>query len=335
MTKIALFHLSAPTLGGRVSYTYYLAQSLRSQGLEPEIYEVKSKNETSLRRFAGEWPYRNITLANAVQIVRSTPSLITAMDKNFSEIGRELLTKKAGLVLHKPEKLTRRVIGILKGCGNPVIAPSQLLADQLLKLGIDAACIPYPYPYDVLPARPRPLSSVSLGRIERNRWFDRIFRVNQCLRDSGLSGRIIQIYGDENRVFAFKEVAPTVPDWRSLGYIGTFEAGTGSSVAADAELVIDLKDERSGVVGYPIIEAWAGGATPMIREERYLTLCRYDSDPDFREAFAICPGDEKAFAKRIAEGPTPSLSEETRKKLLFKHLPSSVIPAYIEALRIK
>jgi len=335
VTKVALFHLSAQPLGGRVSYTYYLAQSLKDQGIEPEIFEVKSKNEKTSRVFAGEWTYRNITLRSAIQVAASMPTLITALDKKFSESGLELLLQKAGLVLHKPEKLTRRMIGLLKGCRTSVIAPSQLLADELVRLRIDATFAPYPYPYDALPARQRSLAAVSLGRIERGRGFDFVFRVNQRLRDDGQTHRMIAAWGEENRVYTYKDIASIVPDWRELGYSGTFEPGTGASIAADADVVVDLKEDRSGVLTYPIIEAWAAGAIPLIRPDRFQILKRFESDPDYCTFFQSYPADVEAFAKMLAEREYSQLSEEDRLKILAKHRPSKVIPAYIEALHIE
>lgn len=336
MSKVALFHLSSPIIGGRMSYTYYLAQSMKDAGLEPEIYEVKSRNEKAARVFAGEWPYRNVTLKTAVQIANSVPSLITALDKHFYEPGMELLNQKAALTVHKHGKLTPRMIGVLKGCKTRVIAPSSALAGDLVDLGIDATAAPYPYPFEHLPARERPLSAVSMGRLERNRGFKHIFRVNKCLKDTGLSHQSIATFGEENRVFTYKEITPIVPEWRELGYSGTFEPGTGASIAADAAMVIDLREEATGVISYPIIEAWAGGATPMVSELRYSSIARfnnlYESGNFF---FELYNGDEKALASRIASGNYRQIPEEDRIKILQKHLPSSVIPSYIRALHIK
>ena len=103
-----LFYLSKNTFGGWVTYTAHLYRALEKVGLNPHLYKVTKRTESTTRDFGYGLRYKNTGMQGVAKIPLVDPCLIVAVQKNFYGQAIQLLEKGAYITIHDPTELRNK-----------------------------------------------------------------------------------------------------------------------------------------------------------------------------------------------------------------------------------
>lgn len=265
---IALFFMRRDFGGGSTSFTAHLYMSLKHAGYFPFIYRVTERGDGRQRPFAqyAEVFYQNISEAEALRLIKFTPSLMTgACHPKFLEFNYNIILDMidAGMrcVIHDPNEF--HVYEHAPFVEKPIlIRPSM---KQLCPAGV---YIPHPYMriYTEVPTGLRPLMAVSISRVTFVKRTEIILAANRLLSPE----KQIIIRGAENRLYTKHKLSKLFSEYEQgqTGYPLTW--GAGAQECSQAKFMVDMSGQKPGGGGssqYSFMEAWDAGAIPIIHED--------------------------------------------------------------------
>lgn len=254
---ISLFDLSGVQFGGWASFTAHLALRLEALDEEVRVFRVGGRTENKVRAWRGIG-YQNLSQLAALAQCESGPALMTAVGKKQAEFAGRLAEAGAKVVLHDP---TEKHVAELAGCPTVVIREANM-ADGRTFLS---------HPYQVGLGHPgrRCFRAVAYSRLDWDKRTGTIVEANELLADDP-SGRFVELYGAENRLYTHHRLGTLHPDWRDH-YHGQMpsDLGAGVTVASMGELAVDL----SVIVGdgggtqYTHLEAFEAEAALVLHSD--------------------------------------------------------------------
>lgn len=264
--SVALFHMYRKFGGGTTSFTIHLYQALKLLGRKPAIYRVKERGERKERPlglYEGV-SYRNITIDEALKIVKNSPSLMTApCNQKFMPYCPDaiprLMQQGMRTVLHDP---TEFEIYDMSKLQKPIcIRPS------MKKHVPSAVFIPHPYVkcgVDFSKAK-RPWLAVSISRMTFRKRSNLIFEANAMLPKE----RRVVFRGSENRMFTRFSIMPKYPDYEQGKTGFPMEWGAAVKECAKAKFAVDMSwfPQDGGGSQYTFMEAWDAGTVNVVHDD--------------------------------------------------------------------
>jgi hypothetical protein len=265
-SKVALFHMYRKFGGGTTSFTIHLYQSLKLIGKEPMIYRVKEhgeRNERQLGLYDGV-KYRNITIDEALKIVKDTPSLMTApCNPEFMPYCPDTIPRlmKRGMrtVLHDPTEFEIYNMGKLQ---KPIC-----IRPAMKKHVPDAIFIPHPYvrAFNGAVETKRPWLAVSIARITFVKRSEIIFEANKVLPKY----QRVVFRGGENRLFTRFKIMPHYPSYVQGKTGFPMSWGAAAQECAKAKFAVDMSwfPDDGGGSQYTFMEAWDAGTVNVVHND--------------------------------------------------------------------
>jgi hypothetical protein len=327
--KLALFYLSDSVYGGWITYTCHLVRSLREQGVEVDLYEIKSKTELKRRCFAEEIEYQNLSMEDALSIASEEPSLVHVLGKKHYEVGFPIVKACRGIVVHDTSEVSTKLLDFLKEYEIQPITIRRAVEGFLKEQGIEARTILHPYVPQDLHRIERKKNAVSTARICWDKFTHWILEANEILEKQGLSELRVRLHGFDNRAYSVRKLTPAFPKWREQ-WAGKFEYGEGPKIAATAKFSVDLSDIRKDGGGsqYTFLEAFDAG-TVLVLNKAWLAV-QGDVMKDGVNCIGVGGPEELAEVLK---------SQDTFRKIraagyheLENHSPQVIVPQYFEHL---
>lgn len=321
--------------GGAKSFTCHLYHSLHLLKHHVRLFRITKKSERSFRQFRPGVKYQNLSLAAAVNVARSMPSMITySIWKQYEEAVCALINAGSGVVVHDPAEFHREFFDAMADARIRPAVIRKVNRRTLRKAGLDPVFIPHPYiPHDkrCKPLHKRPKHAVSLSRIDFRKHIDIIIDANERLPE----GKRVEIAGHENRRYTHFKLDKDSPGWRA-NHIGSFPSGLWAAVqlAKQYKFVVDMTAIKGdgGGTQYTFLEAWDAGCALVLNKAWLL-----------KKSNILEPGKHALFVEDGAElaetlmGPIPGELKYAGSKLLERHTPDKVVPrvvGYLEKVQI-
>lgn len=326
MRPVGLFYLTHVRFGGFASFTAHLYRALLLRGWAPFLYKVGARSEDRPRSFGNGIGYRNVSLAEALDLARASPAIITcAYWKKQETAIRALLGVGASIVLHDPTEFAPGMIGLLREKRSRVVAIRRRGQEALSAIGVESTFIPHPYVRAPVEAVERSTHAIALSRVDWDKHTEIIAGANRLLEPE----RRVRIFGEINRMYSHHKLDSAFPEWEAE-YAGRFplDWGAAARLARSARFVVDMSAISGDGDGtqYTFLEAWDAGAA-LVVSDRWIA----------RGGEAVRPG-ETAFVAGGAEELAAILSDEdpervTRRgeRILEQHAPETIVPRYEEA----
>ena len=253
---IALVYLAKPRFGGWVTYTAHLFKSLCANGVRPYLFKQSNKSENTTRPYAQSVHYQNLSGADLLSL--DMPVLIVALDKNYMEIGKELLKRGAQIVIHDTMEQNSNFISYLKKNEISPITIRPIVSGWFADQGIHAPYIPHPYVRQVKTAYKKTRKAVATSRIDFDKHTEIICAAN-------VINPSIDIYGAENRLFTFHKIEKEYPNWRER-YHGQFKSVY--PIVGSADYMVDMTaiHQDGGGSQYTFLEAWDTGTICVLNK---------------------------------------------------------------------
>lgn len=323
---VSLFYLAEPKFGGWVSFTAHLALSLAACGYDARIYRVGVRTESRGRDFGRGLSYANVSLADAVALASSGPTVITAVGPKFAATASKLLAVGAGVVVHDPTELKSKPLCEALAASRRVVVIRERVIDHVRRvIGEDPRLVLHPYVRmsDDVP-RERPVHAVAFSRLDWDKHTLTIAEANAKL----LLPRRVAIYGAENSMYTHLKIDSAVPGWREQ-YHGRFAPTLDAAVrlAEGAQYVVDLSAIAGDGDGtqYTFLEAWDAGATLIVNAKWIVT-----GKGAVRAETAIAVTDAEDLARVLNARTRPNMDAVCRAQLA-QHAPAKVVPQFVEA----
>lgn len=218
-----LLYLSNSRYGGWVTFTTHLYHGLVGGpplAKEPfqvskdhTVVRVTTRTEKTYRDMGNYVPYRNMCEEDVLALAdEDEPVLITALDKNYRELGMKLLEKGVHIVIHDPTELRNPEF-------REFINPKQVIVIRrsMLKHMPEAVFIPHPYipvgktdPLNFKDWAHRPLNAISVSRLDFDKNSHWLFEANRKLPED----RQIEIRGSENRMYTKNKIVNVYPEYK-------------------------------------------------------------------------------------------------------------------------
>lgn len=249
---VNLVYLSKNTTGGWVTFTSHLLRVLTAAGLRPQILKRGNSTERFRRNFGYGLMYRNVSEADLISVTRKIPTIIVAIQKNFTEIAQDLLDAGAHMVVHDPAENSSRLDfkhspWVVRRSGKKLITGSTF--------------IPHPYVArtQTIGLDKREMACVSVSRID----FDKNTHI---LLDANRLGAGIKIFGFENRLYTKFTIMPKYPEWRQSEVAYPREHGKAYEILRRSFSMADMSLIKGdgGGTQYTTLEAWDALTVPIV-----------------------------------------------------------------------
>lgn len=271
--KLALFFLYPSFGGGSTSFTVHLYRAFQEIGLHPFIYRIRQRGEENTRPFAKYEGvvYRNITIDEALKIVRKRPSLMTAAchSKHLPyapDAIQRLMKRGMRVVIHDPNEF--KVYDYLEGA--KFKQPPFCIRATMRNIYEKAVFIPHPYVRDFdaghwTPHKDREHLAVSIARVTFVKRTHLILEANRLLENKN---KII-LRGAENRLYTRHVLSKKFPEYvqGQTGFPLTW--GASAMEAEKAVFAVDLTyfPDDGGGSQYSFMEAWDAGAVNIVHKD--------------------------------------------------------------------
>lgn len=260
MQRVNLYYLSPNRYGGWVTFTIHLMKALRTAGLEPRLFRIRSRTEGTLRNFDYGLQYSNLSVDDALR--QEGPHLIVAAAKKFQEETRRLVKAGAFLVLHDPTELKNLP---------PLTGERTIVIRQAgLKVLPTANFIRHPYSMflnddEVRTSPQRTVRAMSTSRIDFDKHTEIILDANRMLGEEIK----VRIHGFENRLYTRFKIVPKYPEWKQSIAHYTRSERAAVDLLSNAQLSVDMSviQGDGGGTQYTTLEAWDAGAVPVIHKD--------------------------------------------------------------------
>lgn len=275
MSQVSLFFMYRSFGGGTTSFTAYLYMALRFAGHQPFIYRVTERGDGRLRNFSGytDILYQNITTEQAIDLVKSTPSLLTApCNPKYLAFNPviipQLLEHGMRCVIHDPNELM-----IYEH--TPWVTKPIIIRPTMLQFFKDAVFIPHPYVtwFKEMPSlENRSLNAISIARVTFVKRTEIILEANRLVDDN----KKVVLRGAENRLYTRHKLSKLFPEYEQglTGYPLTWGAGPEECVKAKFAVDMTFFPNDGGGSQYSFMEAWDAGTINVVHRD----WLRYDGE---------------------------------------------------------
>lgn len=257
---INLFYLSGNTTGGWVTYTAHLCKGLDAIKAKYQLYKIGNRTERKLRNFGYSLKYQNVTYEDACGLVDDNPSVILALQKNYREAAKELITSSAWMVVHDPAEFKHlKEIGLQ---ADKCITIRKAVQKQLK----GSYFIPHPYHrhYEgsMSDLNGRGLAC-SICRIDFDKHTHILLDANRLIRKRKLW---ISINGFENRLYTRFKIVPNYPEWEQSKVAYPREVQQATGICENHVYTIDMSLIKGdgGGTQYSFMEAMDAGSINII-----------------------------------------------------------------------
>lgn len=294
--NLYVVYLAKPKYGGWASFTSHLYRGMVHAGYEPKLLKAGNRTEKHLRSFGRGIKYQNVSHADLIKVAEKNHILITALDKNYHDIGLELLQRNATIVIHDPTELKPQVAETLQ-------TSKVVIIRELQHLLPNATYIKHPYQRRTPKKQINKRQAVAISRIDFDKYTNLIVEANLKLEQP------IDIYGFNNSMYAHFKLEPIDPDWKR-NYKGTFDSDdlwSATKIAAQYHHVVDMSAIKGdgGGTQYTFLEAIDAGSNLILNTEWKPTglLSEYcDTVTTSEELIEVCkqtPHDKTAIAEAL------------------------------------
>lgn len=257
--KLNLFYLSGNTTGGWVTYTAHLIYGLQSIGVDVSLFKIGNNTERKTRRFGYDCSYTNLSLEDAVSAVKSSPSVITALQKNFRDNAAILLEAGAWLVVHDPAEFKNLQ---LANCDDRYITIRKAVQRQVPK----SIFVPHPYKryYPSGTVSTGKIHACSVSRIDFDKHTEIILEANRILPPE----KRVQIHGFENRLYTKFKICPDYPEWQQSVSAYPREKQAAVEICHEATFSVDMSIIKGdgGGTQYTFMEAMDAGSVNILHD---------------------------------------------------------------------
>ena len=328
------FMVPGRQLGGCTSFTVHLWRCLRAQGYDATIYRVGAR--TDLNRPTsigyGSKVFR-VSVADAVQLARSAPSLITyCFWRKMGEQARALmLGAGVPLVVHDPAEFVDDSLAFMRTTGARALVIRRSNAVSLASKGVNVSFAPHPYLAETAPERStEPLGAVCAARVDSRKRTHWLIESNK----RSDAAHHVQLWGEIGRVYEFRQLRQRHPDWRRW-YNGEFPADEGAAVRlyARGRYAVDLTVIKGdgGGTQYAFFEAWNAGV-PLVLNKAWQHEAETDEVRNGDSCLMV--GDSYELSRLLKTDPTSHVDVVSGgHRVMANHGPAVVVPQYMEAMR--
>lgn len=313
---IYLLYATKVNVGGWITFTRHLHQSLVDQGHDVHIVKLGNRDETFGRPFGEGFTYHNATLESlTIAASRGDQVIITALGKHFAAQSEVLIKAGARVVCHDPAEPAFRM-----SLRNPWV-----IRRSMLEHLPEATFIRHPYVRQVRNATKRSKKILATSRVD----FD---KNTTMILDANRLGADIDIVGFENRLYSKFKIIPNYPEYvQTSGYrrdknISTFE------LLQTALAMVDLTDIKGdgGGTQYTFLEAWDAGAVCIAGE---WWIRNKDDMRQGENCLIVNSAEELAhLAKKLRREPRQDVAQAGERRLARYHAPKVIVPQVMEWL---
>jgi hypothetical protein len=270
--SVALFFMYRSFGGGTTSYTVHLFEGMRRAGLNPKIYRVKERGEEVERPFSkyDGVTYRNVDPAEALKIVRRTPSLMTApCNSKFLPFDPDIIGKmmRAGMrvTVHDPNEF--EIYDHLEWDKKSFVP--FCIRPSMKQFFPKAIFVPHPYVREYQTEEyaynERPHLAVSVARVTFVKRTHLILEANAKLPEKS---RVV-LRGAENRLYTRFKVQKLFPKFKQGRSGFPMVWGASARECAKGHYAVDFTwfPDDGGGSQYSSLEAWDAGAVNVIHED--------------------------------------------------------------------
>ena len=262
MKRIRFAYLSKNPYGGWVTFMYHLKEALETQMYDVDVVKIsKKRTEEKHRNLTDDLAYRNM-IKEEVFDIGVDRVIITAVNKHYAEEAHYLYEQGAFLVVHDPNELK-----YWEDEGLAINNPSTIvIRESMLAYLPNATFIRHPYKRvftdrtaELGPSRE---GAISIARIDHDKNTHLILQANQDF------GANIVIKGFENRLYGKFNLMKKFPWWEQMQSTHAFpkQARMGAMLCQPFNFMVDMSTIKGdgGGTQYTFLEAWDGGAIPVI-----------------------------------------------------------------------
>lgn len=293
--RFNLIYLSPNNVGGWVTYTQHLYHALADNGHEVHILKVRDRGEGKQRNFGFGLTYRNVTLDDLAGM--RGIHLITALAKNFAEVGETLVARGAWIVCHDPTEIKNL----------PDNMPRMIVIRRVgLEYFPHATFIPHPYKRHRQDPRPESRyrrNAVSVSRIDFDKHTHILLDANRLLPEK----KRIHIHGFENRLYTKFKIMPEYPEWEQSKVAYPREEGAAFGLLRGSNYMCDMSVIKGDGGGsqYTFLEAMDAGAVCVLNRQWITNVPSGDEMRPGINCIVVSDGEELA---RVLRKPAPKLS---------------------------
>jgi hypothetical protein len=275
MTSVAIFFMLPGLGGGSTTFTAHLWRAFEAVGWRPTIYRVKERGEDKTRPFAKYEgvAYRNVTHAEARNIVKSTPSIMSAAAPSREMCDgtaiRDLMRLGMRIVVHDPNEF--KIYDHLQGWSRGLPTRPFCIRPTMRKFLQEAIFVPHPYARSTAPLLQEPshdrwLHAISVARIASVKRPKMILEANRLL-DEELRVRLM---GAEHRLYTW-QLAKKYPEFkqsgRTWGFPMTFDGAVELCARARYNVDMTYFPDDGGGTQYAQMEAMDAGCVNVMHQD--------------------------------------------------------------------
>lgn len=335
MMDIALFYMAGYKYGGFPTFTQQLMKSFESFGYTVGLYKVRNRTETHTRDFGCDCEYRNLHIDDAVEIVGTTPSIITCTEyKKDSDNIDAVLKAGAHVVIHDWTEMERGFDSVLLENAVEPIVIRKPNVDMLANFGVGSTFIQHPYiPFNLKDSR-RHMKAISLARLDWDKNTHMIVEANERLSQRN---KIYMWGSNHNRIYLYNKISE-FEGWETQYYtgpcyFGPFPAIDGFAVlmASNAEFFIDMSVIKGdgGGTQYSFLEGIDAGAIVVLHKDWLLEGGVFEAG---RNCMAVGTVDELVDLVENEKRRDHMELVEDARTILDNHVPGVVVPKYVDKL---
>ena len=192
-----LIYMAKPIYGGWVTFTAHL--SLKT---DSNIFKISKKNENCKRSYGYGTFYQNKTIED---ICKLDNLYITALDKHYYEY-LNYFPQNTKMVIHDPNEVKNKKNPIINNNNLinkfSIITIRELVQQHLINnFNIQSTLINHPFYEYNKNKKSMGNFAVSISRIDFDKNTDIILKCNHLLEQNNHSGKVIKIFGAENRIY--------------------------------------------------------------------------------------------------------------------------------------
>lgn len=315
---IYLLYATKVNVGGWMTFTRHLRESLQQQGINACIVKLGNRDEPFIRLFNDGYDgYQNMSLETLLIAAAHGELIITALGKHYVEQSLALIAAGAKVVCHDPAEpaFTMKL-------RSPWVIRRSMLAHLP-----HATFIRHPYVRQQRTATKRTKAIIAPSRVD----FD---KNTIMILDANRLGAKIDIVGFENRLYAKFKIIPNYPEWeQSGGYRRPKDVST-FSLLETALAMVDLTDIKGdgGGTQYTFLEAWDAGAIPIIGA----WWIRSKDDMNERNCVWVKDAQELATTvKKLRKYHRFDIAASGQHRLARYHAPKVIVPQVMEWLNAR
>lgn len=260
--NVELFYLSKNTYGGWITYTAHLFRALQKVGMDPHIFKVTKKGESTTRDFGCGLRYQNTAENDLVKIPCMDSTIIVAVQKNSRLQAVDLVRQGAWIVIHDPTEIKNPdFLEFIKKYEDRVI----VIRKSMLKHLPRATFIPHPYVRHYKDEAPTmKINAIHVGRIDFDKNIDWVLDANRLLPKN----KQVVIRGFDNRIYTRFHIVEKYPEYQQSKNHFPKEFRYATELCHTAKFLVDMSAIKGDGGGsqYTFLEAIDAGAVCILNE---------------------------------------------------------------------